>query len=152
MRVASPPVLLPSTSNRTNIPEAEIPPQKRACLTTPALRLEIEDSLAAGAARQPGTTLEADLRRDKENEESQVLFGDAQDDRVYLRAQVNTLFRDRPYHYHTAMILDREGMYARLAWTSSEDRSAAIEAHVRTLEAQVATLNAQTSSLQTKLT
>ncbi|GKE57993.1 hypothetical protein Tco_1497178 [Tanacetum coccineum] len=163
MRAASPPVLLPSTSHRTNIPKAEIPPQKRACLTTPALRLEIEDSLVAGAARQPGTTLEADLRRDKrvkelpttirqENEESQVLFGDAQDDRVYLRAQVNTLFRDRPYHYHTAMILDREGMYARLAWTSSEDRSAAIEAHVRTLEAQVATLNAQTSSLQTKLT
>ncbi|GJV08087.1 hypothetical protein Tco_1345743 [Tanacetum coccineum] len=43
---------------------------------------------------------------------------------------------DRPYHRHTAMILDREVMYARIAWTSSEDRSTAIEAHVRTLEAQ----------------
>ncbi|GJZ17518.1 hypothetical protein Tco_0553641 [Tanacetum coccineum] len=179
MRAASPPLLLPSTSHRTNIPEAEIPPRKRACLTTPALGLEIEDSLAAGAARQPGTTLEAGLRRDRvmetgygitdtwdeiveamlevapttlegvnqrvtklattvrqENEESQVRFEDAQDNRVYLRAQVNTLFRDRPYHRHTAMILDREAMYARLAWTSFEDRSAAIEAHVRTLEAQ----------------
>ncbi|GKD29192.1 hypothetical protein Tco_1239970 [Tanacetum coccineum] len=43
-------------------------------------------------------------------------------------------------------------MYARIVWTSYEDRSAAIEAHVRTLEAQVATLIAQTSSLQTQLT
>ncbi|GJR80831.1 hypothetical protein Tco_0151616 [Tanacetum coccineum] len=34
----------------------------------------------------------------------------------------------------------------------SEERSAAIEAHVRTLEAQVATLIAQTTSLQTQLT
>ncbi|GJT37062.1 hypothetical protein Tco_0936927 [Tanacetum coccineum] len=61
----------------------------------------------------------------QENEEFQVRFEDAQDDRAYLR------FRDRPYYRHTAMILDREAM---------------------TLEAQVATLIAQTSSLQTQLT
>ncbi|GJS61884.1 hypothetical protein Tco_0656668 [Tanacetum coccineum] len=195
MRAASPPLLLPSTSHRTDIPEAEMPPRKRACFTTPAPGLEVGESSAAGAARQPGPTLEADLRRDRvmetgygitdtwdeiveamlevapttlegvnqrvtelattvrqETEEFQVRFEDAQDDRAYLRARVNTLFRDRPYHRHTAMILDREAMYARMAWTGSEDRSAAIEAHVRTLEAQVATLIAQTLSLQTQLT
>ncbi|GJZ69708.1 hypothetical protein Tco_0633258 [Tanacetum coccineum] len=133
---------------------------------------EIGESSTACAMRQPGTTLEADLRRDKvmetgyeitdtwdeiveamlENKESQVRFEDAQDDRAYLRARVNTLFRDRPYHRHTTMILDREAVYARIAWTSSEERSAAIEAHVRTLEAQVATLITQTTSLQTQLT
>ncbi|GKF29562.1 hypothetical protein Tco_0095904, partial [Tanacetum coccineum] len=43
-------------------------------------------------------------------------------------------------------------MYARIAWTSSEDRSATVEAHVRTLETQVATLITQTTSLQTQLT
>ncbi|GKG26202.1 hypothetical protein Tco_0399348 [Tanacetum coccineum] len=53
---------------------------------------------------------------------------------------------------HTALAMDREAVYARIAWTSSEERSAAIEAHVRTLEAQVATLMAQTTSLQTQLT
>ncbi|GKC15705.1 hypothetical protein Tco_1012487, partial [Tanacetum coccineum] len=47
------------------------------------------------------------------------------------------------------MLLDREETYARRAWAGSKDKSAAIEAHVRTLEAQVATLIAQTSSLQT---
>ncbi|GKB48322.1 hypothetical protein Tco_0899075 [Tanacetum coccineum] len=47
------------------------------------------------------------------------------------------------------MILDREAMYDRIALTNSEDMSAAIKAHVRTLEARVATLIAQTSSLHT---
>ncbi|GKD27362.1 hypothetical protein Tco_1233576 [Tanacetum coccineum] len=59
-----------------------------------------------------------------------------------------TVRQDRPYHCHTAMILDREEMYARIAWTSFEDKSAAMKAHVKTLEVQVATLIAQTSSLQ----
>ncbi|GKE73792.1 hypothetical protein Tco_1535833, partial [Tanacetum coccineum] len=138
MRAASPPLLLPSISHRTDIPEAEMPPQKRAVVET---SYEITDTW--------DEIVEAML---EENEESQVRFVDAQDDRAYLRARVNTLFRDRPYHCHTAMILDREAMYARIAWTSSKDRSATIEAHVRTLEEHVATLIAQTSSLQTQLT
>ncbi|GKE18700.1 putative reverse transcriptase domain-containing protein [Tanacetum coccineum] len=41
------------------------------------------------------------------------------------------------------MILDREAMYARIAWTSFEDRSAAIEAYVRTLEQGVAAVLAE---------
>ncbi|GKF52041.1 hypothetical protein Tco_0148508, partial [Tanacetum coccineum] len=53
---ASPPSLLPPTSSRTDIPEAEMPPRKRACLTTPAPGYEIGESSAAGAARQPGPT------------------------------------------------------------------------------------------------
>ncbi|GJU48607.1 hypothetical protein Tco_1218162 [Tanacetum coccineum] len=159
MRAASPPLLLPSTSHRTNIPEAEMPPRKRACLTTPAPRLEIGESSAAGVTRQPRdrvmetgygitdtwdeivesmlevapTTLEGVNQRvtefattvRQENKEFQVRLEDAQDGQAYLRARVNTLFRDRPYHRHTAMILDREAMYACITWTSSEDKSAA---------------------------
>ncbi|GJT37794.1 hypothetical protein Tco_0937659 [Tanacetum coccineum] len=152
----------------------------RACLTTPATRCEIGESSTAGAARQPGptpavdtwdeiveammeiapTTLEGVDQRVTEldttvrqrTEEFEVRFEEAHDDRAYLNARVNSLFRDRPYHRHTALALDREAVYARIAWTSSEERSAAIEAHVRTLEAQVATLIARTSSLQTQLT
>nr|GEU62455.1 hypothetical protein [Tanacetum cinerariifolium] len=54
--------LLPSTSCMTDIPEADVPPQKKACLTTPALRFKVRESFAAGAARQPGPT-EFDHRR-----------------------------------------------------------------------------------------
>ncbi|GJW05425.1 hypothetical protein Tco_1564281 [Tanacetum coccineum] len=62
MRAAatSPPLLLPPTSPRTVVPEAEMLPRKRACLTTPAPGYEIRESLAAGAARQPGPTPEVD--------------------------------------------------------------------------------------------
>ncbi|GKD06395.1 hypothetical protein Tco_1181369 [Tanacetum coccineum] len=48
---ASPPLLLPSTSHLTDVPEAEMPPRKRACFTTPAPGFEIGESSAAGAAR-----------------------------------------------------------------------------------------------------
>ncbi|GJX87139.1 hypothetical protein Tco_0339153 [Tanacetum coccineum] len=65
MRAASPLLLLPSISRLTDIPKAEMPPQKRACLTTPAPGLEIGESSVAGAARQLGTILEAELRRDR---------------------------------------------------------------------------------------
>nr|GFB66220.1 hypothetical protein [Tanacetum cinerariifolium] len=42
--------LLPSTSLRTDIPEANMPPRKRACLTTPAPGFEIGKSFAVDAA------------------------------------------------------------------------------------------------------
>nr|GEV06796.1 putative reverse transcriptase domain-containing protein [Tanacetum cinerariifolium] len=54
--------LLPSTSRGTDIPEADMPPRKRACLTTPASGFKIGESFAAGTVRQPGPT-ESDLRR-----------------------------------------------------------------------------------------
>ncbi|GKA86938.1 putative reverse transcriptase domain-containing protein [Tanacetum coccineum] len=65
MRAASPPLLVPSTSYRSDIPEAEMLPRKRACFTTPVSRFEVKESSAAAAARQPGPTLKADLRRDR---------------------------------------------------------------------------------------
>nr|GEX14937.1 hypothetical protein [Tanacetum cinerariifolium] len=125
--------LLPSTSRRTDIPEADVPPRKRACLTTPTLEFEVRASSTAGAARQQGP-IESDLRRHSVEQTGRGLMS------------------LRPDHRRTAMLLDGEAMYAREAWAGSEDRSAAIAAHVRTLEAQVAPLIAQTSSLQTQLT
>nr|GFA90467.1 hypothetical protein [Tanacetum cinerariifolium] len=54
--------LLPSTSHRTDTPEADMPLSKRAYLTTPAFGFKVEESFTAGAARQPGPT-KSDLRR-----------------------------------------------------------------------------------------
>nr|GEZ32601.1 hypothetical protein [Tanacetum cinerariifolium] len=85
-------------------------------------------------------------------DEFEIRFEEAQDDRALLIARVNTLFKDRPDHRRTAMLMDKEAMYAREVWAFSMDRSSAIAAHVRTLETQVAALIAQTSSLQTQLT
>ncbi|GKG49981.1 hypothetical protein Tco_0518755, partial [Tanacetum coccineum] len=68
MRAASPPLLLPSTSQGTNIPEAKMRPQKRVCFTTSASGFEVGESSTVAAARQPGPTLEANLRRDRVRE------------------------------------------------------------------------------------
>nr|GFB93354.1 hypothetical protein [Tanacetum cinerariifolium] len=54
--------LLPSTSRRTDILEADMPPQKRVFLATPALGFNIGESSTASAARKSGPT-KSDLRR-----------------------------------------------------------------------------------------
>nr|GEW28101.1 hypothetical protein [Tanacetum cinerariifolium] len=152
-----------STFHRTDIPEADMPPQKRTCLTTPTPGFEVGESFAAGAARQPGPT-ESDLRRYRveqaeldttvrqKTDEFEIRFEETHDERALLRARVNTLFRDRPDHRRTAMLIDREAMYVREAWAYSEDMISTIAAYVRTLKTHVAALIAQISSLQTQLT
>ncbi|GJX87594.1 putative reverse transcriptase domain-containing protein [Tanacetum coccineum] len=42
---------------REDVPEADVPPWKRLCLTAPTSRFEIWESLAAVAARQPGSSV-----------------------------------------------------------------------------------------------
>ncbi|GKE50972.1 hypothetical protein Tco_1486128, partial [Tanacetum coccineum] len=51
------PLPAPSTSRRADIPEADIPPQKRLLLTAPTPRFEVEESSAVVSARQTGSTL-----------------------------------------------------------------------------------------------
>nr|GEY81191.1 hypothetical protein [Tanacetum cinerariifolium] len=168
--------LLPSTSHKTAIPKADMPPRKRACLTAPTPRFEIRESSTASAAGYgitdtwdqivekmmeiAPTTLEGVNERVTEldtivrqrTDEFKVRFEDAQFDRALLRARVNTLFIDRPDNCRIAMLMDREAMYSRKALTFSMDRSSAIAAHVKTLETQVVALITQTTSLQTQLT
>nr|GEX00052.1 reverse transcriptase domain-containing protein [Tanacetum cinerariifolium] len=129
-------LLLP-TSPKTDVPKAEMPPQKRACFTTLAPELEIRESSAAGAVRQPRPTLDADLRRDKVEG---MVHGitNMWDEIVVAMLEVAppTL----------------EGVDQRVTELDTTIRSAAIEAYVKTLEAKIATLITQTSSLQTQLT
>ncbi|GKG53354.1 hypothetical protein Tco_0552622, partial [Tanacetum coccineum] len=72
------------------------------------------------------TDLAATLATD--THEMYVRFEIAQDDRTFLRARVNTLFRDRRYHLHTAMLLESEARYARQAWSQAIDCNKAVHA------------------------
>nr|GEU41267.1 putative reverse transcriptase domain-containing protein [Tanacetum cinerariifolium] len=128
--------LLPSTSRRTDIPEAEMPPWKRVCLTTLAPRFKIRESFGAGAARHLGLT-ESDLRRCRV-EQAGYGITDTWDEIV------DNLMEIAP----TTL----EGVNKRVIELDTTVRSSAIAAHVRTLETQVAALIGQTSSLQTQLT
>nr|GEZ73438.1 hypothetical protein [Tanacetum cinerariifolium]GEZ73618.1 hypothetical protein [Tanacetum cinerariifolium] len=158
--------LLPSTSRKTNIPAADPGPTLESDLRKYRVEqtgygitdtwdkivdtlMEIAPTTLEGVNQR---VIELDTNVSERKNEFEVRFKEVQDDRALLRARVNTLFRDRPDHYRTTMLLDRDAMYAREAWAGSKDRSAAIAAHVRTLETQVAALITQTSSLQIQLT
>ncbi|GKE20193.1 hypothetical protein Tco_1431705 [Tanacetum coccineum] len=52
--IPSPPLLLPSTSHRDDLPEADMLLRKRARFTAPTGRFEVGESSAAAATRQPG--------------------------------------------------------------------------------------------------
>ncbi|GJU03139.1 hypothetical protein Tco_1113477 [Tanacetum coccineum] len=147
MRVAaaSPPLSLLPTSPRTDIPEAEMSPQKRACLTTPALGYEIGESSAAGAARQPRPTpamdtwdeiveammeiaqstlegvdqrvTELDTTVRQRTEEFEVRFEEAHDDWAYLGALVNTLYRERIQHRRTALAIARDASFVAILYS-----------------------------------
>nr|GEU70246.1 hypothetical protein [Tanacetum cinerariifolium] len=103
--------LLPSTSRMTDIPEADMPPRKRACLTTPALEFEIGETFAIASTTLKGVNervTELDTIVRKRTNEFEIRFEEAQDDRALLKARVNTLFRERPDHRRTTMLMDRE--------------------------------------------
>ncbi|GJT80650.1 putative reverse transcriptase domain-containing protein [Tanacetum coccineum] len=55
--IPSPPLLLPYTSHREDVPEADVPPQKRLCLTAPTSRFEIRESSTTVATRQSGSSV-----------------------------------------------------------------------------------------------
>ncbi|GJR11292.1 hypothetical protein Tco_0793944 [Tanacetum coccineum] len=183
--IPSPPLLLPSTSHRDDLPEADMPLRKRARFTAPIGRFEVGESSAFAPARQPGldvatadatpgrpmsrervTDLSTTLAQD--THEIYVRLDDALDDRALLRSRVNTLFRDRRYHLHIAVLVESEARCARQAWSQAMDCNRAVhakllsyraqaqthETHIQTqdariglLETLVMTLVAQTSSL-----
>ncbi|GJT15012.1 putative reverse transcriptase domain-containing protein [Tanacetum coccineum] len=159
LQIPSPPLLVPSPPThtsptyveaplgyraamiRTNIPEAEMSSQKRACFTAPTRRFEVGESSADAIVRQPGldvthatdysfvdteitsTTLkgvnqkvtELATTMSQDTHEIYVQLKDTQDDRALQRARVNTLFRDRRYHLHTTMLLKARSVVEALA-------------------------------------
>ncbi|GJS02186.1 hypothetical protein Tco_0318694 [Tanacetum coccineum] len=44
----SSPLLLPATDHREDVPEADVPPRKRLCLTAPAPRFEVGEKVGYG--------------------------------------------------------------------------------------------------------
>ncbi|GJR51764.1 hypothetical protein Tco_1402285 [Tanacetum coccineum] len=160
----SSPLLLPATDHRFEVGESSAAAVARqpGFVVTHATDYGFVDTddMVGDMEETAPTTLEAVNQRvadlattlAQDSHESCVRFEDAQDDRAYLRAQINMIRRGRRYFNTMAVALEREAMYARRAWAGSENRSITIEAYVRTLETYVSTLIAQTSSLQTQLT
>ncbi|GJW88298.1 putative reverse transcriptase domain-containing protein [Tanacetum coccineum] len=140
---------LPSPVHETEMPEICLPLRKRPCRTTPGPGYEVGESSTAGAARAclgygftntwddlvgaiqeiAPTTLEGVNQRvielattvDQEDEIIYSQLDDARYDRALLRARVNMLYRDRPFHRRTALLMDEEARLSRAAWAQSMD-------------------------------
>ncbi|GKD02743.1 hypothetical protein Tco_1177717, partial [Tanacetum coccineum] len=116
------PLLLLAIDRKEDVPEADVPPRKRLCLTAPAPReagygiTDVWDDMVGDMEGRALTTLEELSQRvtnlattlARDTYEMYVRFEDGQDDRALQRSRVNTLFRDRRYHLHTAMLLESE--------------------------------------------
>ncbi|GKE56895.1 hypothetical protein Tco_1496080, partial [Tanacetum coccineum] len=138
----------PSPVHETEIPEICLPLRKRPCRTAPTLGYEVGESSAAGVARQDGPAVaRADLYGfvdmvdaaqgrlisselgygitdtwdDLEDEIIYSQLDDARYDRALLRARVNMLYRDRPFHRRTALLMEENARVSRAAWAQSMD-------------------------------
>nr|GFA01615.1 hypothetical protein [Tanacetum cinerariifolium] len=148
----SSPLLLPATDRREDVPEANVPPRKRLCLTDPTPRFEVRESSSAAAARQLRldvthatdygfvNNVDATLGRPMTRK---VGYGitDVWDDIVgdmeetapgtleAVNQRVADLATTLAQDSHETYLLSKEAMYGHGAWASFKDRSAAIEAH-----------------------
>ncbi|GJS54813.1 hypothetical protein Tco_0628175 [Tanacetum coccineum] len=149
--IPSPPLLLPSTTHRDDLPEADMPLQKRARFTAPTGRFEVGESSSVAAARHAGQTLahrvdygfvdtvDTSIRAS----ESRAMTSIGEDDRALLGAQVSILRRERRYFRSMASSYEREAVIARQAWSHFESRIQAMEAQIRALLRDVDVLQRQ---------
>nr|GEU94835.1 hypothetical protein [Tanacetum cinerariifolium] len=121
-----PPLLLPFTDCRVDVPEVMLPPQKRLCIALDH-RYEIRKSSSAVAARSTGGfradygfvgTLDTEIRRDPNRE-------------------LNLLHRDRRFHARTARLMESEAKVAREALVQAMDASDTARYEVRALQTTV---------------
>ncbi|GJR01964.1 hypothetical protein Tco_0524948, partial [Tanacetum coccineum] len=145
---SSPPLLIPSTDRRAEVPEAELPPQKRLYIA-PGPRYEIGEILSAPTARPIRgfrryygfvATLDAEIRCDLDREigqrmtdfvttvrqDTDEIYGrlrDAQDARSLMSDHLNLLRRDRHSHARTARLMESEARLSCEAWVQSMDAS-----------------------------
>nr|GEV36548.1 hypothetical protein [Tanacetum cinerariifolium] len=138
MRAASPPLLLPYTSHRTDIPEAEMPPHKKACFNTPdEWRLIIPSLLMLPDSRV-----------------KEIGYGitDTWDELVDAIREVAPTTLEGVNQRETRLAITvRQDTY-EIYVNTHEIQIQTWDTRIQTLEALVATMVAQTLSLQTQLT
>nr|GEX20993.1 reverse transcriptase domain-containing protein [Tanacetum cinerariifolium] len=126
----SSPLLLPATIRREDVPEADVSPRKRLCLTTLTLRFEVGESSAGAAARQPGLDVTHatdyslvdtdDMVRDME-ERAPTTLEELSQRVTDLAATLARDTHEMRYHLHIAMLLDSETRHARQTWSQAVD-------------------------------
>ncbi|GKE78000.1 hypothetical protein Tco_1544120, partial [Tanacetum coccineum] len=166
----------PSPVHETEMPEICLPLCKRPRRTTPGPGYEVGESSTAGTTRQVGpTTARADLYGfadmldaapghqtsrelgyritdtwdDLEDEIIYSQLDDARYDQALLRARVNMLYRDRPFHRRTALLIEEEAArVSRAAWAQSMDACDQIRSEGISLRTTVMAQQSEIAELQ----
>nr|GEW33962.1 hypothetical protein [Tanacetum cinerariifolium] len=149
---SSPPLLLPSTNYRVNVPEVTLPPRKRLCIAL-GPKFKVGECSSAPTSRPTGGfrvdygfdgTMDVKIRRDPDREigyDTDEIYGrldDAQDDRLLMSGQLNLLRRDMRSHARTTRLMESAARALREAWVQSMDASdmAHSETHMVALYSQ----------------
>ncbi|GJY88169.1 hypothetical protein Tco_0502797 [Tanacetum coccineum] len=111
---SSPPLLLPSTDHRANMPEVCLPSRKRLCIAL-GPRYEVGESSSAPTARPTKVY------------------------RSLMSGRLNMLFRDRRAHARIALLIERDARISREAWGRSMDANDTARSEVRALRTTVLT-------------
>nr|GEZ15711.1 hypothetical protein [Tanacetum cinerariifolium] len=121
-QIPSPPLPIPSpppdSLTHIEIFKSCLPLRKRLRFATPTPSQEVEESSAAGAARQNEPTIARDDPYSLVKEELYGFF-----DRVDVAPRRLMSKEDRPVHRHLAVMVEREARMAREAWELSMDAS-----------------------------
>nr|GEU96204.1 hypothetical protein [Tanacetum cinerariifolium] len=135
--IPSPPLLLPSTTHKDDLPKADMLLQKKAYFTTPSGRFKVGESSSAVTARAMtavGVVNDrvTDLATTQRQDAQELYMGceDAQDDRALLGAQVSILRREMRYFSSMASFYERKTVISRHALSYSESRIQAMKAHI----------------------
>ncbi|GJY54961.1 hypothetical protein Tco_0446625 [Tanacetum coccineum] len=154
----------PPVDRREDIPEAELPPHKRLCLTALTSRYEVGESSTATPrptrvhrvdygftgtldsetrhrrAKEVGYGIRnvwVDLTEAVEELALMTLEGDTQDKQTQLFQRVDGLVEDRQFHYETARLLDQEALMHDYRIASQESLMMALIAQISSLYGQL---------------
>ncbi|GJR72274.1 hypothetical protein Tco_0084639 [Tanacetum coccineum] len=114
------------------------------------------DDLVGAIQEIAPTTLEGVNQRVTElattvDQEDEIIYSqldDARHDRALLRARVNMLYRDRPFHRRTALLMEEEARVSRAAWAQSMDACDQVRSEGISLRTTVMAQQSEITELQ----
>ncbi|GJR52934.1 hypothetical protein Tco_1403455, partial [Tanacetum coccineum] len=159
----------PSTTtfyHKEDIPEVELPPRKRLCLTALTSRYKVGESSTTTLRPTGGhgidygfiSNLDAKTRRQRAEEVGyriRDVWVDPteaieEDRQTQLFQRVDGLVEDRHFHYETARLLDQEALIQDFRIASQESLMTTLIAHVSSLQGQLSTALGLIQALQAR--
>nr|GEU99027.1 hypothetical protein [Tanacetum cinerariifolium] len=110
----------PLVDRREDIPEVELPPHKRLCLTTPTSRYEARESSTAAIPTGDLTEVVEEI--------APMTLEEVNARVTEIVERVNVLTKDREFHQETVFMMEQEALVSREAWHTALRQIQALQA------------------------